>query len=198
MRAIGPHLIWRSRMRYLLILSTLIFSTHSSFATDESSDKKKLNAMVIRAAKENNIDLIKEYTKYGGNLDIKNDKGYTPLIFAAYYGHESMVNLLLESGANSCLKDNRGNTALMGAIFKGHLKISYTLLKSDCEVDTKNKSAQTALMYASLFGRKKIVKSLLQKGASSNLKDANGVSAIDLAKQQHNNQMSQLLSGSYD
>jgi ankyrin repeat protein len=179
-------------MKLLLILSVLI-SFGNSFAGENLTNKKKLNDMVIRASKENNIRLVKEYVKHGGSLNIKNEKGYTPLILAAYYGHREMVNLLLKSGARPCEKDHKGNTALMGAIFKGYLTISYDLMNSDCDVDTKNKSDQTALMYASLFGREELVKNLINKGASIHAKDINGNDSVSLAKKQYNHKMVEIL-----
>lgn len=178
-------------MKLLLLIVLLSFG--NAFASENLTNKKQLNEMVIRASKSNNIRLIKEYVKHGGSLNIKNEKGYTPLIFAAYYGHREMVKLLLKSGANPCEKDHKGNTALMGAIFKGNLSISYDLMKSDCDVDTKNKSDQTALMYASLFGRKELVRKLINKGASVQSKDVDGNDSISIARKQHNYKMVEIL-----
>ena len=115
----------------------LAFTLTSAFAKDDiakanyksewskpKTTKEKLNDMVLRAAKSDNKALIDEYIKLGGDLNIHDEKGYTPLIFAAYYGHASMVETLLDAGANPCLEDKRGNTARMGAVFKGKFRIA--------------------------------------------------------------------------
>lgn len=175
-------------MKKLIMATTLFISLISI-----SSGKETLAEKVNRAAKENNVALMKEYIRLGGNLDIQDKKGYTPLIFAAYYGHEKLVSLLLKNNANPCLKDSRGNTALMGAIFKGNVKVAYKLMKSSCTISQKNNAKQTALMYASLFGRKEIAKELMAKGSSAKEVDANGESAITVAKKQMNGEMVQVL-----
>ncbi len=184
----------------------LAFSLATALAKDDASKagyrsewdkpkttKERLNDMVLRAAKSDNKDLIKEYIKLGGDLNIQDEKGYTPLIFAAYYGHASMVDILLSAGANPCTEDKRGNTALMGAIFKGNLKIAYRLIRSDCDVDQRNNSNQTALMYASLFDREELVEKLVEHGAEVEAIDNQGNTAIGLATKQGNLKMANLL-----
>lgn len=173
-------------MKFLLLGLAALLNYNYSIAQSNLAVKSQLHQMVLKASKENNIKLIQEYINHNGSLDIQNEKGYSPLIFAAYYGHEKMVKLLLKSGADSCLKDRRGNSALMGAIFKGHLSIAYELMNSRCDIDSRNKSNQTALMYASLFGREKLVRKLMDKGASPKALDLSGNNSIDLAKKQDN------------
>ncbi|EQC51580.1 ankyrin repeat domain-containing protein [Bacteriovorax sp. DB6_IX] len=160
--------------------------------------KYRIIEKVNHAAKTNNLELIHEYIRLKGNLNIQDEKGYTPLIFAAYYGNEEMVELLLKNKANPCVKDKRGNTALMGAIFKGNLSIAYKLMNSECAIHQKNNANQTALMYASLFNRKELARELIAKGQNPKFKDNHGVSAIDVAKKQYNNEMVELLTKQSD
>lgn len=136
---------------------------------------------------------MQEYIRLGGDLNVQDNKGYTPLIFAAYYGHTEMVNLLLENKANPCIKDARGNTALMGAIFKGNISVAYKLMNSDCVVNQKNNANQTALMYAALFDRQEIAKKLIEKGEAVSDTDINGNSAIEVAQKQFNDKMVEVL-----
>lgn len=51
-------------------------------------------------------------------LESKDQRGSTPLLLAAYYGHGKLVELLLKKGAEVDAKDGSGNTALMGVCFK--------------------------------------------------------------------------------
>lgn len=172
----------------LLIIISII--PHLGLTNDSTPT---LAQRVNYAAKTNNIELINEYIRLKGNINIKDQKGYTPLIYAAYYGHETLVNILLKNNADPCAKDKRGNKALMGAIFKGNLSVAYRLMKSDCVINQKNNVNQTALMYASLFNRKEIVKELIKKGEKPTAKDINGNSAIEVARKQFNNDMVKLL-----
>lgn len=46
--------------------------------------------------------------------------GATPLMVAAFEGHEDVVRILLEAGADVNAKDAEGNTALSLATTRGH------------------------------------------------------------------------------
>jgi uncharacterized protein len=186
-------------MKYILLMITsfLVISSSSANAKESSytptEASNKVIALVVKASKENNQVLISKYVEYGGNINVSDKKGYTPLIYAAYFDHEGMVNFLLQNGANACMKDNRGNTALMGAIFKGNIKIAFRLLESECDIDQNNNADQTALMYATLFGRKQIAEQLIEKGAKIAAQDLNGNSAMSLAQDQFNQEMITIL-----
>jgi uncharacterized protein len=176
---------------FLMVNSLAVNAEESSYAPTGVANK--VIELVVKAAKENNQELISKYVELGGDLNVADNKGYTPLIFAAYFGHEGMADFLLKKGANACTKDKRGNTALMGAIFKGNVKIAFRLLKSECDIDQNNNANQTALMYATLFGRKEIAEKLIVKGAEIEAQDANGNSATSLAQDQFNREMIALL-----
>jgi ankyrin repeat protein len=145
------------------------------------------------AAKVGNVTVLREEFKAGVPIGIADSRGYTALIYAAYYGQEDTVDFLLEQGADPCQKDLRGNSALMGAIFKGNFRIALRLMNTACSVNTKNHAEQTALMYASLFGRKDIAEKLIERGADKSLMDQNGFSAKSLAVSQGNDEMLDVL-----
>ncbi len=186
-------------MKKTLFMITFLFTAHSLAVNAKENSYQptgtanKVIALVIKAAKENNQALIDQYVELGGNVNVSDQKGYTPLIYAAYFGHERLVDFLLKNNANACMKDKRGNTALMGAIFKGHVTIAFRLLKSECEIDQNNNANQTALMYATLFGRKQIAEKLITNGADMKAQDTNGNSATSLAEDQLNREMIVLL-----
>jgi ankyrin repeat protein len=186
-------------MKYILLTIASFFMVYSVAVNAEENGyaptggSSKVIELVVKAAKGNNQVLISKYVEYGGNVNVQDGKGYTPLIYSAYFGHDELVDFLLEKGANACIKDNRGNTALMGAIFKGNVNIAFRLLKSECDIDQNNNADQTALMYATLFGREKIAEELIAKGASIEVQDTNGNSAKSLAQDQFNQEMIALL-----
>ena len=47
----------------------------------------------------------------GANVDKQSDDGYTPLIYAAYWGKIEVVKELLKAGANKKLTNKYGKTA---------------------------------------------------------------------------------------
>lgn len=64
-----------------------------------------------------------------GNLNAKDQNGWTPLMFAARQGSLPLVELLIAQGAVVHLKNNEEETALEIANQQGHTKVVLTLLK---------------------------------------------------------------------
>uniref|UniRef100_A0A3P9PXR3 Uncharacterized protein n=1 Tax=Poecilia reticulata TaxID=8081 RepID=A0A3P9PXR3_POERE len=63
------------------------------------------------------------------DLDRKNLGGWTPLMYAAYIGHDNIANLLLEAGVNVNAATPKGLTPLMLAASCGNESIAYFLLQ---------------------------------------------------------------------
>ncbi|WP_412471131.1 ankyrin repeat domain-containing protein [Halobacteriovorax sp. RT-2-4] len=91
------------------------------------------------------------------NLEVKNEKGYTPLLEATQRGHFDFCHTLLSVGANPIAKDGLGNTALMLACLKGDLKIVKLLIQYGAKLCEINDSGMSAHDWAMAFNRKKIV-----------------------------------------
>ena len=58
------------------------------------------------------------------DLNAKNSGGYTPLMYAAYIGHDNIVNLLIEAHCDVNLANKKGLTPLMLAASCGNESIS--------------------------------------------------------------------------
>jgi ankyrin repeat protein len=149
-----------------------------------SSLRQQLSAHLFAAARTGDDRMLAEFTQSHFDLNVRDEKGYTALILAAYHGHLSSVELLLKNKADPCAKDNRGNTALMGALFKGEGQIARMLVLASCDPDQRNNAGQTAAMYAALFGRVDILHELNQRGADLNAQDVAGNSPASLAASQ--------------
>lgn len=57
----------------------------------------------------------------GVSIDVVDNKGCTPLIIAAQYGHTMLAGYLIGKGAQLFFTDKEGDTALHWAAFKGAL-----------------------------------------------------------------------------
>ena len=142
--------------------------------------RQHLADYLFEAARIGNDNIIREFAASHYDINVRDEKGYTPLILAAYHGHSSTVDLLIKNKADPCAKDKNGNTALMGALFKGEISIAHTLAKTDCDPDQRNNAGLTAAMYAALFGRLEILEQLRRRGANIKAKDVSGNSVTSL------------------
>ena len=142
--------------------------------------RQHLADYLFEAARIGDDNIIREFAASHYDLNVRDEKGYTALILAAYHGHGNTVDLLIKNKADPCAKDNNGNTALMGALFKGELSIARKLASADCDPDLRNNAGQTAAMYAALFGRLEILQQLKGRGANINVKDVKGNSVTSL------------------
>uniref|UniRef100_A0A3P9M471 Ankyrin repeat and sterile alpha motif domain containing 3 n=1 Tax=Oryzias latipes TaxID=8090 RepID=A0A3P9M471_ORYLA len=105
------------------------------------------------------------------NLDAKNIGGWTPLMYAAYIGHDNIVNLLLEAGVNVNSTTSKGLTSLMLAASCGNESIAYVLLQHGAELELKDSRGWTALFHCTSTGHQQMVKFLLDHNADANVKE---------------------------
>ena len=59
----------------------------------------------------------------GANVNATDERGSTPLLEAARYGHEDICLVLVAAGANLKAKDKDGKTALMLAVQGDHEEV---------------------------------------------------------------------------
>jgi ankyrin repeat protein len=151
---------------------------------------ERIQELLHDAARIGRADVIPALLLAGADIEARDSKGYTPLILAAYNGHDAAAALLLHHGARPDTPDLvRGNTALMGVAFKGYDSIAGQLLAARAQPDAINKAGQTALMMAAMFGHAAIVDRLLAAGADPRAIDAAGNSASSIARGQGNDLM---------
>ncbi|MEO0582363.1 MAG: ankyrin repeat domain-containing protein [Bacteroidota bacterium] len=135
------------------------------------------------ALKTGNLDTVKEIgTQYPQMVQEPDDRGFYPLVLAAYYDQVDIVTVLLQLGADPEAKDGSGNTALMGASFKGFVSTIETLLQHGAAIDAQNNEGASALAFAAMFDQEAVAKLLLEKGADPLLKDQKGNTPYDQAR----------------
>ncbi|XP_053476482.1 ankyrin repeat and SAM domain-containing protein 3 isoform X2 [Ictalurus furcatus] len=105
------------------------------------------------------------------DVDGRNLGGWTPLMYAAYIGHDNIVNLLLESGVSVNASTAKGLTPLMLAASCGNESIAYFLLQQGAELERKDGRGWTALLHSTSTGHQQMVKFLLDNNANANIKE---------------------------
>jgi ankyrin repeat protein len=100
------------------------------------------------------------------DVDAKDNRGRTPLWWAAKSGHEAVVKLLLDTGkVDADSKDKDGQTPLWWAAANGHEAVVKLLLETGkVDADSKDKDGQTPLWLATTNGHEAVVKLLLDTG----------------------------------
>ena len=126
------------------------------------------------------------------SLDPEDEYGQTPLSWAARFGHEAVVKLLLEQGAAVDMtrqsgwtllrwrkKSNIGKpTPLLWAAKEGHEAVVKLLLEKGATVNMVREDGLTPLLWAMHEGREAVVKLLLEKGATVDVADSNGLTPL--------------------
>lgn len=111
---------------------------------------------------EHNYKEVKKLIINGLDVNTRNVRGITLLMFAAGHGDFKIVRLLLENGADVNLYDDQKRTALMLAIILGYHKVVKELLLYNPDLYFKDNN-ETALLLLSQHPYKKIVKMMIKK-----------------------------------
>ncbi|XP_046357539.2 uncharacterized protein LOC124135909 isoform X2 [Haliotis rufescens] len=115
-------------------------------------------------------DFVQFYHDCGMEVNHINAKKDTALLWAARWGHEATVRVLLQRGAKPNLENDKGSTALYWAVrygFTGTVKLLAE--EGSANVNQTRKLGLVApIVLASALGHDEIVKVLLKNGADVN------------------------------
>ena len=135
---------------------------------------------IHQAAKDGNIEAIKQHLDAGGYVDAKNKKnigtafhGATLLHGAAENGHKEIAELLIAKGANVNARNRQGWTPLMVAAKRGKVDIAKLLMIKESDPNPHNKG-WTSLHRAAYHNEVEIVAFLVEMGLDINAKDDQG------------------------
>ena len=113
------------------------------------------------------------------DVDLSNKYGETPLMIASIDGDLTLVKTLVLK--KKAMVNHIGWTPLHYACSKGNLEVAQFLIANGAIVDSPSQGNTTPLMMAVQSGNEQLVKLLLDKGADIQLRNGNGLSAIDIA-----------------
>ncbi len=147
----------------------------------------------LRAIDQGNKDAIHLFLSCGADLEAKDERDWTPLMFAISTRNEELAHLLIKCGAKISTRDKNGFTPLHWAAQNGLFSIVEALLEKGAEINVKSKFGWTALMQACTFNYLKIASFLIDSGADINLKSNDGTSALHIAASKGNTELVRLL-----
>jgi ankyrin repeat protein len=150
----------------------------------------------------------------GSNVDATDIFGNTALIYASLAGHADMIELLLLRSADSKLKNKQGQDCVEVAKSRGHAQAlsilrgaelllliqdgegtrALELLDAGLDVDVRAIGGWTPLMVAALENQVEMVKLLVKRGARTDVRNAQGLTAEDIARRKGHLGILELLS----
>lgn len=116
--------------------------------TPDAEKKKMLQKALIMAASNGDLDQVNKIL--GGKaktfIDINgpDEDGTPPLVYASCFGHENVVQALVDAGVDVDKQDRNHWSALMWAMTNRHKGIAKLLLDNGASTDTKTSSGRTA------------------------------------------------------
>ncbi len=103
----------------------------------------------MEAVKGLNLDLINILIENNADVNARDNRNWTALMYVANNGSVEVVDFLIKSGAKINIQDNGGQTALMRACMHNKQSdVVKTLIKHGANVKVKDKDGKTALDYA--------------------------------------------------
>ena len=129
---------------------------------------KNQNADLHKAAYLGDVLEIRRLVSDDGmKVDIRGQKGVTPLGIAAAYGQKDAIDVLLELGADVNAPDAVGNSPLHYAVMSGHAHIVEHLLNKDgIDIDQTNIIGEFAAMFAVKYDHPEIFRILASHKAN--------------------------------
>jgi ankyrin repeat protein len=151
---------------------------------------------LVLAIREGSKEVVQDLLAHSGtDLERTAVNGNTALMMAAFKRDGETTRALLDKGA----KVNRpGWTALHYAAAGGDDKIAQLLIERGAQVDAlspRPTGAVTPLMMAAREGQDAMVRLLLARGAKPGLKNTEGFTAAQLAKQAGHDKLADMLAG---
>ena len=133
--------------------------------------KSQNHNSLLNAAAKGDTATILQLIADGANINITNEKGWTPLVMAAFNQHMETVKVLVAAGADLNHQSVNGTTVFMYAKTKvmetGEYALLDYLLQKGAEINTRDfKKEWTVLQYVQDIGHTEMERYLIDKGAS--------------------------------
>jgi TonB family protein len=122
---------------------------------------------LMRAARDQERDSIKQLLKGNPDLNAKDQDGWTASTYAALNGNATILKALIQKGADVNSRDNHGMSPLMNAASYGNAPAAKILVEKGADVNAKDDEGRTALTFAERRKSDSVIK-LLQKAGGVN------------------------------
>ncbi|WP_456379993.1 ankyrin repeat domain-containing protein [Thiolapillus sp.] len=173
---------------------------------------EKPTVTLYLAMQRGDIEQIERHIAWGTDMNQLDRDGYAPLHTAVHKGRIAITRLLIKEGVDIHVRDSNGHTAMYHAVLGAHPRIADLLLKAGTTLDAdtllleaarqgaskreiirylaehnanleiKDSKGDTPLLIAIRQGNHKLAKHLVNFGADVTATDAEGKTALEIAK----------------
>ncbi|MEN6624158.1 MAG: ankyrin repeat domain-containing protein [Smithella sp.] len=153
---------------------TLVFAGDASdeqvflkFGVDVNKKDESGYTQLMRAAREGNLNLVKNLIQAGAEINARDTNGMNALLYAFEYNHFEICSFLIDKGADKEAKLPTGRTLLISAIWDtANLEAVKMLIGKGFDVNKRDEEGLTVLEYAlSRKGGDAIAAELIKNGA---------------------------------
>lgn len=153
-----------------------ILITISALATVASAAGQTLNEQFYNLIRSDDKAAVAKLLTGGSDVNTRDSRGDTPLMYAAAVGSPEMMRQLIAAGADVKSKNSFDSTALMWCT--NNLKKVRLLLDKGAEVNARSKQGSSALFIAAAHdGNVEVIRLLLQRGADTKAPGPAGATA---------------------
>lgn len=174
-------------------LESFLFSDQQTietkFANGLKPDSKEAQTFLLEAVQWKDEPLVQYLLKRGVDpeaplLKTKYESRSGPLVRAVLTNHAAISRLLVNYGADVQTETNLGNATLLidAAREQGSAEMLSALVELGSEVNASDAGGSTALMYAAMRLRPDLTRLLLKAGANKNVRNQQGLTALDYAQ----------------
>lgn len=136
---------------------------------------------LLKSVDDNNQNAVQVFLSCGVDLEVHDDRNWTPLMVSAFNGNLDFAKLLIKCGARVSTKDKNGYSPLHWAAYNGHVDVLKLLIEKGAEPDTKSQTGWTALMQAATRGHLLACAYLVFRGADVNSATTDGWTSLHKA-----------------
>jgi len=133
---------------------------------------------------------------HGAHINMVNNYGYTPLIYAIdSYSNYRIAEMLIRKGARPDEPPTRAGAALVAAVEQTYEEMIILLFDAGANINARecDETRRTPLHYAVHWGYPGVVQLLLSCGADPHVKDRDGQTPLDIALHKHDQEIVDLL-----
>lgn len=148
---------------------------------------------LLKSVEDGNQDAVQVFLSCGVDLEVRDERNWTPLMISSFNGNEEFALLLIKCGAKITAHDKNGYTPLHWAAFNGFANVVKALLEKEADPNVLSDFGWTALMQAATRGHLLACAYLIAQGADVNSATLDGWTALHKAANNGHTQIVKLL-----